>query len=144
MTDEERVRRLVDRRMRKSASALRGGRVLLDAGLPDDSISRSYYAMFHAASALLMVLGFGSSKHRGILSLFDREVVRPGKVPRELSRWIHDAFEARQEADYADQGGDVLSVAESTLTNAQQFVSQIRSAIEKALPGPDSSSAHDS
>jgi hypothetical protein len=57
VTEPQKIRRLAERRMEKAQSALRAARKLLDEVLYEDSINRSYYAMFHAVSALLVVRG---------------------------------------------------------------------------------------
>ena len=63
-------------------------------------MNRSYYAMFYAVLALLAVRQLETSKHAGVISLFDREFVNAGIFPRELSRWLHQAFRQRLAADY--------------------------------------------
>lgn len=79
---------------------------LLDAAasLDRDSrracLNRAYYAAFYAASALITVLGLHSSKHQGVLSFFDREIVLAGHMKREHGRALHRLFELRSDADY--------------------------------------------
>ena len=62
----------------------------------------------------LATKGLGSSKHSGTIALFDREFVKPGDFPKELSRALHLAFERRQQADY----GELVSLDESAATRA--------------------------
>jgi len=56
--------------------------------------------MFYATLALLEKIGKIPSKHSGAISLFDKEFVQKGIFPKELSKSLHKAFEARQIADY--------------------------------------------
>ena len=44
--------------LRRADECLTAARVCLDSGLNADSISRSYYAVYHAAKAALYVVGF--------------------------------------------------------------------------------------
>jgi len=44
-----------------------------------------------------------TSKHSGAISLFDSEFVKPGIFSKDLSRWLHGAFDLRQRTDYATQ-----------------------------------------
>jgi len=43
-----------------------------------------------------------SSKHAGVRSLFNRQDVKTGKIPKDLARIYNDLFERRQEGDYID------------------------------------------
>jgi hypothetical protein len=61
-----------------------------------------------------------------VLSLLDLHFVKPGILTKELSTWIHDAFEARQEADCGAEAVDPRAAAESTLMHAEGFVEKLR------------------
>lgn len=63
-------------------------------------VSRLYYACFYAASALLLHHGLSSSKHSGVLSLFNREFVKVGIIPPNLAAVCNQLFSSRQRADY--------------------------------------------
>ena len=58
--------------------------------------------MFYAVLALLATRQLGSSKHSGVLGLFDREFVKPGLLPTALSRSLRLAFNRRQSLDYGE------------------------------------------
>lgn len=133
MTEAEKVRRLVERRMQKAGAALQAARTLLEGGLYEDSTSRSYYTMFHAVSALLLTKGISTSKHKGAISLFDLHFVKPRVLDRELSTWIHAAFKARQEADYSDEALDPHAAAETTATNAEAFLREVQPVVRRLL-----------
>jgi uncharacterized protein (UPF0332 family) len=53
------------------------------------AINRAYYAAFYAVLALLQALGKTPRKHRGVLTLFDTECVRTGRLPKDLSAALH-------------------------------------------------------
>lgn len=76
--------------------------LLLDQSAWRGAQNRAYYAMFYATLALLATRQLGSSKHSGVLGLFDREFVKPGLLPRELSRSLRLAFNRRQSWDYGE------------------------------------------
>ena len=81
---------------------LHSSKVLLEAGSYKDSIGRSYYAMFTAVRALLAMEGQDFSKHAGVLAYFQKEFVKTGKVDRKYSKYISQAFQIRNNTDYAD------------------------------------------
>ncbi len=99
---EERLRDLVRLRMQQAAETLREARILAAEHAGRGAVSRAYYAMFYAVLAVLATRGLGSSKHSGAIALFDREFVKPGALPKELSRSLHLTFENRQQADYGE------------------------------------------
>jgi uncharacterized protein len=138
MTEQEKIRRLATNWMERADESLRSARKLLDERLHADSISRSYYAMFHAVSALLETKRLTTSKHKGVLSLFDLHFVKPRILPKETSAWIHDAFEARLQADYAATAVDP-GVAAATLDHAERFLVRIRPVLERLLDELDAS-----
>jgi len=87
-------------RMARAERALASASLLAASDQSEAAINRAYYAAFYAASALLAAQGLESSKHQGVLSLFDREFVLGGLVERKHGRALHELFRARSEADY--------------------------------------------
>ncbi|MCU0913532.1 MAG: HEPN domain-containing protein [Planctomycetes bacterium] len=111
---EERLRELITLRMQQAAETLREARILCAGQAGRGAVSRAYYAMFYAVLALLATKELGTSRHSGTISLFDREFVKPGDLPKELSRALHLAFERRQQADY----GELIQLDEQAVTRA--------------------------
>jgi uncharacterized protein (UPF0332 family) len=122
---DERLRELVTLRMQQAAETLREARVLLTERAARGAVSRAYYAMFYAVLALLATKGLGSSKHSGAIALFDREFVKPGDLPKELSRSLHMAFEHRQQADYGELTQLDETVAAHLIGEAETFVRDV-------------------
>jgi uncharacterized protein (UPF0332 family) len=123
----EHVRALVARRMQQATEALDDGRYLLAAGRgARTAVNRAYYAAFYAVLALLQALGKTPRKHRGVLTLFDTECVRTGRLPKELSAALHQLFDARQEDDYRRLDPVLPEEATEFIAVAEQFVQAIR------------------
>jgi len=92
---------IIKYRLEQAQTALDDAKFLLEGKRsPQSIINRSYYAMFYSTLALLEKIGKIPSKHSGAISLFDKEFVQKGIFPKELSKSLHKAFEARQIADY--------------------------------------------
>lgn len=53
---------------------------------------------------------------------FDREFVKSGLFPRELSRALHLAFERRQSHDYGEMVPITPEIAQETVDDARTFV----------------------
>ena len=112
--------------MEQATETLHEAHILIAEHAGRGAVSRAYYAMFYAVLALLATKGLGSSKHSGTISLFDREFVKPGDLPKELSRALHMAFERRQQADY----GELIQLDEPAATRAieeaEMFIQKVR------------------
>ncbi len=93
---------LMKYRLEMARERLHSSKVLLEAGSYKDSIGRSYYAMFTAVRALLAMEGQDFSKHAGVIAYFQKEFVKTGKVDRKYSKYISQAFQIRNNTDYAD------------------------------------------
>ncbi len=85
--------------------------------------------MFYGVLALLLETGRSTSKHSGALRYFDLDFVREQKLPRKLSKWLHDAFERRLEADYREFIEVPAETARETLGHAEQFVAAVEAYI---------------
>lgn len=123
---EERLRELITLRMGQAAETLHEAQILLAQHASRGAVNRAYYAMFYAVLALLATKGLGSSKHSGTISLFDREFVKLGDLPKELSRVLHLAFERRQQADYGELAQFDESTATRGIEEAETFIRKVR------------------
>ena len=100
----EQLHALVRYRLQQADETLREASLLLDQSAWRGAQNRAYYAMFYAVHALLATRQLGTSKHSGVLGLFDREFVKPGLLPTALSRSLRLAFNRRQSWDYGEVG----------------------------------------
>jgi len=81
--------------------------------------------MFYAVLALLTTVGKGSSKHAGVIALFDQYFVKSGELPEAMSKALHKAFDIRQIADYRELYPLDREQAEESLRAADQFVETV-------------------
>lgn len=123
----EQLEALLHYRMEQGHDTLREAEILLSESALRGTINRAYYAMFYALLALLATKQLGTSKHSGAISLFDREFVKTGLFPRELSRALHLAFDRRQTHDYGEMVPITWQIAEETLSDAKAFVAALES-----------------
>ena len=68
----------------------------------DTAANRSYYAIFHAARAVLALDGLDFKKHSGVISNFQMRYIKSGIFDKQLSNIIKSAFSLRTESDYED------------------------------------------
>lgn len=121
----EQLRALVGYRLEQAVETLREANLLLAESGWRGAQNRAYYAMFYAVSALLATRRLGSSKHSGVLALFDREFVKPGLLPKELSRSLRLAFNRRQTWDYGEVAEPDAAEVTATVADAEAFVQSI-------------------
>jgi len=68
---------------------------LLSESHPAHPASAAYYAMFHAAEALLLSLGIEVSSHSLTHAAFGVNFAKAGRVDVKLHRYLLDAFDRR-------------------------------------------------
>jgi len=124
---------LVLYRIDRAHDTLEDARILANAERWNACVNRLYYACFYAVSALLLRNGLSSSKHSGVRSLFNRQYVKTGKVPKKIARIYNDLFERRQESDYIDFVRFRESQVLPLISKAEQFVEFIINLIEKEM-----------
>jgi len=109
---------------------LGAARLLVERAYPADSVSRSYYAMFHAATAVLLERGIERSSHKGVISAFGEFLVKPGHLSTQLHASFRKAFDARQEDDYLASPSETPDKAALLLKEAQEFVAACQRLLE--------------
>jgi uncharacterized protein (UPF0332 family) len=120
-------------RLERARGALDEAKMLIDAGHLHTAVNRLYYACFYCVSALLLTEGKRVAKHRGVLSLFDRDWVKGRRVPVELGRVYHRLFDRRLEADYKDMAVFDPGKVKQWLEEAESFVSDLAKLLEESL-----------
>lgn len=93
-------RSLIIAQIEKSQEKLNAAKALLKDGFIDDAISRAYYSMFHAASAVLLAAGITVESHSALKAMFGLHFVRPGKIDKKFSRWLNKLKDERENGDY--------------------------------------------
>ena len=88
--------------------------------------------MFYALLALLATRQLGASRYSGAITAFDRELVKTGLFPREMSRALHLAFDRRQRYDYGEMMPITEEVAAETLRDARAFVAAVETHLRTA------------
>lgn len=71
---------LAQHRMARARATLEEATLLLERGMLVGALNRVYYAAFYAARALLATRQLDSSRHGGVISLFQEHFVRTALV----------------------------------------------------------------
>ena len=97
---------------------------------PWRAASDAYYAMFHAAQALLLTLGLRFSSHGGTHAAFGLHFAKTGRLDPKLHRYPIDAFEARLTADYDITVHLPLENVHTMVARAKEFVAAAEAYLE--------------
>jgi len=111
--------------MEKARNDLETSEILFDNGRFAQSVNRSYYAMFHAARALMAFERYDSKTHSGILSFFHQHYIKTGKIEINLGQSIARAEKIRIQSDYDDFFIVSRQQAQVQLDDAKQFLRRI-------------------
>ncbi len=63
-------------------------------------VSRTYYAMFYSAEAVLLTKNLSFSSHKGVISAFGEHFIKTDIFPRDMGKEFNRVFEKRQLGDY--------------------------------------------
>jgi len=121
----------VESYMANAREKLTASELLFKNRLYSDSISRSYYAMYSAARAALLLEGITPKTHRGTLSEFGLHYVKEGLVDELHARTFSVALEDRGEADYGIIEDFTEEEAKQVLEDAKAFSETIEMVIRK-------------
>ena len=116
--------------LEKADRALVSADTLLRGGDTDGACNRSYYAMFNAARAALILIGAPAEvtegkTHNGLHSAFNQYLVKPGHLPVAFGADFRRAERLRQISDYLGDPIDPDKATE-TLAHAVEFIQKIK------------------
>ena len=112
--------------LEKSLRAIKSSELLLNENDYETSISRSYYAMFYAAEALLLTKNLKFSSHKSVISLFGQHYVKTGILKLEHGKNFSKAFEKRIISDYDFMITITKDQAQQSLLWAKEFTDDIK------------------
>jgi uncharacterized protein (UPF0332 family) len=128
VTTENR-RRNIAAEVRRGNEALESARILLDAGMHADAVSRAYYGAFHYARALLLMLGEEARTHGGLERMLQRDLVREGKLDPDVARLFSRLQKFRQDADYDAEFVFTKKGASEEVAAAGSFVAEAQAVL---------------
>lgn len=130
MTDKQ---TLLAYRFKQAEETFADAEKMLQGGLSGRSIiNRSYYVVFYSILALFLHCDINprTSKHSGVLSIFDRDLANTGKIDKRFSRIAHRLFDARQEVDYKELVEVPAQEAQKSVGLAKEFLDAVKQFIE--------------
>jgi uncharacterized protein (UPF0332 family) len=120
------VKKISERLLAKADQACSTAAALVSLKDYEAAVNRAYYAMFHAAQALLHEKGLSFGKHSAVQSAFGLHFAKSGLLDPQYHRWMLIAFDLRTVADYGVEVGITKEDADLTLTHANLFLDAAR------------------
>jgi uncharacterized protein (UPF0332 family) len=102
--------------------ARRAASALVEIGLPNDAVSRAYYAAFHYGRALLLMAGLEPKTHRGVVALLLERYEKPGRLEPGAVSILARLQTFRNLADYDASERFTRDRAEAEVAVARLFV----------------------
>lgn len=121
--------REIDSLLKRADRFLISSKMLIKEGDFESSVSRSYYAMFFCAQALLLSNGLSYSSHKMTISAFGENFVKTGIFSKEMGKDFNRAFDRRQLSDYnyefiisEEEAGELLGSANNFVQNISGYL----------------------
>jgi uncharacterized protein (UPF0332 family) len=113
----------------RSKHFLAAARHLFSGQFYEDAVSRAYYAVFHAACALLASIGRTVRTHDGLRAAIAQHFVKPGTLDAKYSRLLARIAADRSDADYAAVSTFRAEDAEESIRQAEAFIAAVETVL---------------
>jgi uncharacterized protein len=122
----------VEKLLMEASELLTDAEVLLKAERWNAAVSRSYYAMFHAARAALLQLNVETYTHQGVNTQFAKHYIKTGIFDKSLSFAFSKMLEMRMISDYEIGFNAKRQDAEYAYSEAGMFIDTIKKHLRNA------------
>ena len=127
----EKLKEKIEKLLEKADRKFEVAKGLFEDGNYDDSISRAYYAMYQAATALLLSSDIVCKTHSGLLKMFSLHFVKSGRIDKRYFDMLSSAKDLRENGDYEAFFIAQEEDAEETLGNAEEFIRKIKRLLDQ-------------
>lgn len=97
------------------------------------TVNRAYYAIFYAMRAFLATVSKDSSKHSGVIALFNQHFIKTGIVSEVSFQAIQTLMDLRHEGDYQDFAEITREEASGAVETAKSVIESLKAVIGKLL-----------
>lgn len=102
------------------------------------TVNRAYYSVFYIMRAFLVTVNKDSSKHSGVISLFNQYFIKTGIVSEVNFKSIQSLMDLRHEGDYQDFAVITEEDAKGSLKMAKMIIERLKGVlIELFKDNPD-------
>jgi len=97
------------------------------------TVNRAYYSVFYAMRAFLATVNKDSSKHSGVLALFNQYFIKTGIIPEINFKAIQSLIDLRHEGDYQDFAKITEEEALGSVETAKMIIEIWKDVINRLL-----------
>ena len=119
---DDTTKKLIIGYIQKAESKLKVAKKLFKSGDYEDAVSRAYYAVFHAAQALLLSEGEKAESHKGVVTLFGLLFVKTGKFNKNIGKYLANLKDDREMGDYEVFSYIDIKTAKTGVNEAKEFI----------------------
>ncbi len=116
---------LIKYRREKAIDTLEDAELLFKNKRFFSAVNRIYYSMFYEVIALLQREDFSTSKHSGVMALFQKEFIKTGRVSIDMGKFYARMFEFRHKGDYGDFAKFEEDKVKEWIDKAGLFINEI-------------------
>jgi len=127
------LEKLARHRLGRAKEAFAEGEHLLTKSAFMGAVNRFYYAAFYAARSLLALRELDSSRHSGVISLFQKHFVKPGLITTDKAKALPRAFEKRQKSDYGDFSTVTRKEAQTIRVEVSDFIEECEEVLQRLI-----------
>ncbi len=117
--------------LEKAERALHAAETLLREGDSEFAAGRIYYAMLHAAQAVLREKGFHYRKHAAVHAAFGEHFAKTAELDPKYHRWLLDACDERLRGDYDVDAAFGPEAMARRMEQAREFLQVVRRYLER-------------
>jgi uncharacterized protein (UPF0332 family) len=114
----------------KAKDSLDAAKLLADQGYFDFAASRTYYAMFYTAEALLLARGLSFSSHAAVIANYGKEYSKTKDMDRKFHKYLIAVQDLRSQGDYSYHPGVSESHAREAISWATEFIEATKAYLE--------------
>lgn len=125
--------REIEANISRAETSINAAKDLISSGYFDFASSRAYYAVFYAATAVLLSEDLQYGKHSGVISAIHKNFVKTGRLDQQLGKDLNWLFELRGVGDYGvtlhvpeDDAKKAVDAAKNFVYAAKRIIRQER------------------
>ncbi len=120
----------VKEHLKLSKEFLKDAKRLFELKSLRSAVDRAYYAMYHAAQAILLSKGIKAKTHKGTILEFGKNIVEKGLIPKEYGKWFAEALDTRLSGTYNIYAHFGEEIVEKLIERAEKFVKEVEKILE--------------
>ena len=124
---------LANYRIQRAEQTLEDAYLLFEKERFNSAMNRIYYAIFYAMKSLLATKRLDSTRHSGVISLFNKEFVKSEIVPKKLGEIVNIVFRKRTDGDYKDFYIFSKDEVKDALDKCEIFIKELNNNLKNIL-----------